>query len=185
MPRLHLVRHGHAAAGWDEERDPGLDLLGARQADAVGLALQQELSPRPIVSSPLRRAVETAGPLAARWNRPAAIDGAFGEIPSPTEDLALRQRWLRSALAGRWDQLDEAVEAWRRTLLAAVRTVEHDLVVFTHFVAINAVVSEATGDPAVTTFLPANASVTVVDVAPGDGAISLVQRGSEAATEVG
>lgn len=185
MARLHLVRHGHAAAGWGEDADPGLDPLGARQADAVGADLASSLSPRPIVTSPLARAQETAAPLAARWGSTPSVDPSFGEIPSPTDDLELRHRWLSSALSSRWTDLDEAVAAWRERLLAALRATEHDIVVFTHFVAINAVVGEADGDPAVTVFLPANASVTVIDVDGASGVISVVERGSEATPEVG
>ena len=33
--RLHLVRHGRAAAGWDDDADPPLDEVGQRQALAV------------------------------------------------------------------------------------------------------------------------------------------------------
>jgi hypothetical protein len=32
VTRLHLVRHGRAAAGWDTDPDPGLDDIGRRQA---------------------------------------------------------------------------------------------------------------------------------------------------------
>ena len=185
MPRLHLVRHGHAAAGWGQERDPGLDGVGARQADRAAAELHAELSPRRIVSSPLRRATETAGPLAARWDRPIEVVGAYGEIPSPTDDLALRQTWLSSALASNWADLDDDVTAWRSRLLAEARETAADQVVFTHFVAINALVAEATADSAVTVFLPANASVTVIDVDTGSGALRVVELGSEATTEVG
>ena len=66
MTRIHLVRHGRAAAGWDVDRDPGLDALGAQQAAAVAERLAP-LGPLEILSSPLRRCRETAGPLAAAW----------------------------------------------------------------------------------------------------------------------
>ena len=32
MLRIHLVRHGRAAASWAENLDPGLDQLGRSQA---------------------------------------------------------------------------------------------------------------------------------------------------------
>ena len=35
MPRLTLVRHGRAAAGWGDDLDPGLDDLGRAQAESV------------------------------------------------------------------------------------------------------------------------------------------------------
>jgi broad specificity phosphatase PhoE len=35
MPTLYLVRHGRAAARYDEDHDPGLDDIGRRQAQAA------------------------------------------------------------------------------------------------------------------------------------------------------
>jgi len=66
MPRLHLVRHGRAAAGWNVDPDPALDDLGQRQALEVAEKLTR-LGPLPVLSSPLRRCRETSQPLAARW----------------------------------------------------------------------------------------------------------------------
>lgn len=206
MPLLHLVRHGHAAAGWGEDPDPGLDDRGRGQARMVAARLAVALDPCALRTSPLARARQTAEPLADAWATEAVVDPAFGEIPSPTTDLAARSRWLRSALASRWDDLGDDVLAWRRRLLEAVRSTAVDTVVFTHFVAINAVVGEATMDPATTVFLPANTSVTVVEVSPtptpatppeltpfvpADGEppesvrVRVVSLGQEAAPEVG
>ena len=76
-------------------------------------------------------------------------------------------------------------EVWRSRLLAAVGEVAEDIVVFTHFVAINAVVAAAEDRAEVMVFAPANASVTVIDADPDSGALTVVARGSEAAPEVG
>jgi broad specificity phosphatase PhoE len=184
VPSLHLVRHGRAAAGWDQDADPGLDARGAAQAVLAAEALAAEVDARPIRSSPLRRARETAAPLAARWGVEVVVDAAFGEIPSPTLDLAARGAWLQWALGARWPELGPGVDAWREALLAAVRSIEVDTVAFTHFVAINAVVAAATADDAVTCFLPAHASITELWVEPDDGTVRVVQLGSEAAPDV-
>ena len=183
MPRVHLVRHARPAAGWDADPDPGLDQRGRAQAEALADRLSVELTPRPVRTSPLRRTQETAAPLAERWGTAATVDPAVTEIPSPTDDLAERKRWLDGMLPGRWDELDGAVDRWREGVLAAVRSIEVDAVVVTHFVAVNAVVAEALGRHDVCTFLPGHASVTVVDVG-ADGAIEVVSLGSEAAIDV-
>lgn len=186
MPRLHLVRHGQAAAGWGHHPDPGLDALGARQARDVAERLADAVDPAAIVTSPMRRAVETARPLVELWEQPAVVVPAFGEIPSPTGLPGEERRaWLSSALASRWGHLDDQVAAWRADLLAAARSVQEDTVAFTHFVAINAIVAEATADDAVTVFLPATTSVTEVEVDPGWGRLRVVALGSESAPEVG
>lgn len=189
MPRLHLVRHGHAAASWTDHLDPGLDDAGRAQAKAVAVDLARVLSARPVWSSPLLRTQETAAPLAAAWTTTIALDPAFGEIPSPSVDPGERGAWLASAMVSRWTDLGPAVDAWRQRLLDAVHAATGDVVVFTHFVAINAVVGAAEGRPEVMVFAPANGSVTVVDVDRGAGggapSLSVAARGSEATPEVG
>lgn len=185
MALLHLVRHGHAAAGWGTSFDPGLDELGQRQAEAVAARLAGTLEPCALRTSPLARARETAQPLERSWGVTATVDPAFGEIPSPTDDLRERAAWLSEALAADWDDLGDGVAAWRRTLLDAVSQIAADTVVFTHFVAINAVVGWATGERAATVFLPANASVTTVEIPHVGGVASVVALGGEATAEVG
>lgn len=183
--RLLLVRHGRAAASWDAAADPGLDELGRAQAESVAGELAELAAGCRIVSSPLRRARETAEPLARRWAAPVAIDPAFGEIPSPVPDLVARGAWLRTALAGTWDELDDGVARWRSSLVDAALRVEADTVAFTHFVAINALAGWASGSPKVTSFVPANASVTELEVVVGDAGpqLRVLRSGEEAPTE--
>ena len=71
VTRVHLVRHGRAAAGWDTDPDPGLDDVGRSQASATAIDLSAlESVEHDVVSSPLRRCRETAGFLLERWGRP-------------------------------------------------------------------------------------------------------------------
>lgn len=184
MPRLHLVRHGRAAAAWTDHLDPGLDHEGHAQARQVAADLGPALPTQPVWSSPLRRTQETAAPLAAAWSTDVVLAPAFGEIPSPSIEPGERGAWLASAMAAHWSDLGPEVASWRSRLLDAVRSAPADAVVFTHFVAINAVVAEAGDRPDVMVFAPANGSVTVVEV-DGGGDLVIVQRGGEATPRVG
>jgi broad specificity phosphatase PhoE len=92
--RLYLVRHGKAAAAFSEAPDPGLDVSGVAQAEAMAARLAP-LGPLPIVTSPLRRTRETAVPLETRWRYTARIEPTVGEIPSPMDDPVARGAWLR------------------------------------------------------------------------------------------
>ena len=56
-----MVRHGRAAAGFSEDADPGLDEIGHQQAIEAAQKLNSVL-PVAIISSPLKRALETAKP---------------------------------------------------------------------------------------------------------------------------
>lgn len=180
MARIYLVRHGRAAAGFDGHLDPGLDETGARQAQDAADALAP-LGPMQLVSSPLARALETAAPLAARWQRQPLIEERVAEIPSPTEDLTARSQWLRGVMRGNWTDVPE-LAAWRSRLLQCLHELTEDSVIFSHFIAINVAVGEASGDDRVVCFRPDYASITVVE---SDGRlISLVRRGDEAKTRI-
>ena len=166
MPTIVLVRHGRAAAGFGSHRDPGLDEVGRAQAEATaeGLAARFE-APVPIYSSPLKRAQETAAPLARRWGSEVVIEPRVAELPSPTEDLRERARWLLGVMAGKWTDLPEELLRWRREMIDCVLGFETDTVVFCHFIAINVVVGAATGGEELIVFRPDNGSVTEVQVA--------------------
>lgn len=180
MTVLHLVRHGRAAAGWDADPDPGLDRIGSVQAAAVADRLEG-LGPLTLVSSPLRRCRETAAPLAQRWSASPLIEPAVTEIPSP-EGVPMGERvdWLRAAMQGTWTDLGARYTAYRDGVVAALAALEHDAVVFSHFVAINAVIGAAIGDDRLVIRSLDNCSVTVVEMI--GGSLRLVEGGHEADT---
>jgi broad specificity phosphatase PhoE len=64
---------------------------------------------------------------------------------------------------------------WRDGILRSLVAHERDTAVFTHAVVISAVVGHVQRDDRVLGFLPANTSITVLDVI--DGVITLVERG--------
>lgn len=185
MPRVHLVRHGRAAAGWDTDPNPPLDELGKQQA----LEVAKHFSAGPtmqIISSPLLRCQQTAFPLATLWNADVGIEPAVAEIPSPSGyDLSNRVGWLRNAMAGTWSELakdsGETYARYRDSVVDAVAQLPTDTVVFSHFIAINVIVGHALGDDAMVIAHLDNCSVTVVDVEP-DGTITIVEMGREADT---
>jgi broad specificity phosphatase PhoE len=180
MTRLYLVRHGRAAAGWNTDADPGLDVIGQGQAEMVAEQLV-EAGPLLIESSPLRRCRETAAPLALLWDRPIAIEPRMAEIPSPEGvPMAERVEWLREAMHGTWADLGPRFTAFRDAVGASLRSRTSDAVVFSHFIAINAAIGLAVGDDRLVIRSLDNCSVTVVDVL--DGRLHLVEGGHEADT---
>lgn len=184
MTRVYMVRHGRAAAGWNVDPDPALDELGRRQSLAVASRLSS-LGPLPVLSSPLLRCQQTAFPLATTWKTDIVVEPKVGEIPSP-EGYALEDRveWLREAMAGTWSQVAERSGArytqYVDEIAARVASIQEDTVIFSHFVAINAVIGRATQNDAVMIASLDNCSVTTFDVT--GGALMLVQTGGEADT---
>lgn len=180
MTRVYLVRHGRAAAGWDTDMDPGLDELGREQSMGAARRLSP-LGPLAVVSSPLLRCQQTAFPLATAWRAEVAVEARVAEIPSPPGvAMADRVEWLRAAMGGTWAALGPEYVAFRDQVVAAIAGLAADTVVFSHFVAINAVIGAALGDDRLVIRSLDNCSVTVVDVV--DGALQLVEGGHEADT---
>ncbi|USQ93801.1 histidine phosphatase family protein [Caulobacter sp. RL271] len=188
MIRVHVIRHGRPASTWgDADGDPGLDEAGLAQAVAVAkeiLALPEAQRPTRVVSSPLRRCRETAAPLAAALGVEIIVDPRVGEIPTPAA-LSHEERpaWLRRAFEGRWDEIvgDLNYVAWTKSVAQAVRA-HGGAAVFSHFVALNAAVSAATGGAEVMAFRPDHCSRTVFDI-DGDRLI-LIEKGREARSQV-
>lgn len=175
--RIHLVRHGRAAAGWDRDSDPPLDDRGAEQAAQLAARLGP-LGPRPIVVSPMRRCRETAAPLAARWGVEPSIEVLVGEIPSPLGvPMVERVAWLRAVMARTWSELDDRYGAFRDGVVQRVAACAEDTVIVSHFVAINAVIGACLDDDRLLIRHLANASVTTIDVV--DGRLTLVHAGEE------
>ncbi len=181
MSKIHLVRHGKAAAGFGAHPDPGLDDTGRAQARAVAELLQHE-GPLPIYSSPLARAYETAEALAGLWEVDITIESRVAEIPSPTDDLAERAAWLSNAMQGSWEELGEQHQTWLAAIGECLREQAEDCVMFSHYVAINAAVGVATNDPRMRIFGPDNCSVTTIENT--DGALSVLSLGRTADTKI-
>lgn len=186
MPLIYMVRHGEAAASWDQDPDPGLSAKGLTQARSVADELARHL-PRPltILSSPLRRCRETAEPLAQIWQMQVKIEPRVIEVPSPVQDLKERHLWLRRIMLLDWPAADETTTAllpWRSQMREALQDLREDAVIFTHFIAINAMVSHAREDARVVNFMPDNCSVTVLR--SEEGKLELLEAGREMETQV-
>ncbi len=181
MIKIHLVRHGRAAAGFGSHKDPGLDDLGRAQAEAAARDLQA-LGPLPVFSSPLARARETAEPLAGIWQTAIQIEERIAEIPSPTDDLEERAAWLRDAMAGDWSDLPHNLQEWRTAIGECLLSATQDCVMFSHYVAINAAVGVATNDQRMRIFGPDNGSITTLVNA--DGVLRVETLGRTADTKI-
>ncbi|HAT08583.1 MAG TPA: histidine phosphatase family protein [Rhodobiaceae bacterium] len=188
MTRIYMIRHGKAAAGWDGDADPCLNKLGQAQAEAVSKKVQALVtSPLPIYCSPLKRCQETAAPLAAAWGVAPQIEDGVGEIPPPLEDLTARTNWLRRVMAGTWEGLySDAVSVesgidfrrWNENVVSTLNAFKGPaVVIFSHFVALNAAYCAATGAADVVSFAPENCSLSIFNT---DGtSLSLVTQGEE------
>ena len=182
MAIVRLVRHGRAAAGWDTDPDPGLDELGIEQAQTVGEDLRRAEA-AVVLTSPMRRCIETSAYYAGPAGVDVIVDAAVTEIPAPLGvEMAGRADWLRRVMVGKWSELDERYATYRNSVVERVRKCHDGTIVFSHFVAINAVIGAALGDDRLVIRRLGNCSVTTMEVI--DGEISLIEGGREADTLV-
>lgn len=182
MTRILLVRHGEAAAEWGQHQDPGLSELGREQAAKSAGDLAPQVDPRwQLLSSPKMRARETAEPLVKISGLPVRIDAVFREVPAPVP-MAQRKTWLRQFMQQQWTDQPEELWQWRRAIVDTLCSLSQPTVIFTHFLVINAVVSEAQDRGEVLCFWPDNASIT--ELVLEDGRLGLVSLGRSLQTRV-
>ena len=174
MARLFLIRHGEPEAAWGgDQDDPGLSERGRAQADGAAEALSRE-GALAVLSSPMRRCLETAAPYLRRVGLDApAIRPDFGEVATPagTRDrrawLMENFPWRPGAAARAWAAASPELRAWREGVLAAVGDIGADTAVFTHFIASNVIVGAAMQSPHTIAFRPHYASITELEVRDG------------------
>jgi broad specificity phosphatase PhoE len=176
-----MVSQGRAAAGWDTALDPELDELGHAQAREVADQLQS-LQLGNIITSPLLRCQQTAEPLGLKWNVVPQVFAEVSEIPSP-KGVAMSDRivWLRQAMQGTWSDLGADYVAYRDCITEFVRGIQTDAVIFSHFIAINAVIGGVLGDDRLVIRSLDNCSITIFE-SDTTGNLSLTQGGHEADT---
>jgi broad specificity phosphatase PhoE len=164
---LYLVRHGRAQSGV-EELDPGLDAIGASQAGHVAEALASSGAKR-LVCSPLRRARETAAPIAALLGLSPEICEDISEVFPPDMQSDARRAMLGPFLSGLWSRQSPELREWReRTVRALVSFGGGEpVIVVSHFVAISAAIGASTDDDRISPCALANASITRMEVTGG------------------
>ncbi|KCZ96773.1 phosphoglycerate mutase [Hyphomonas polymorpha PS728] len=177
---IFLIRHGEAAASWGDHPDPGLSDLGKGQAEAASEILTK-LGATSAITSPMQRCRETAQPFEARTGLTARVVPDVSEISTP-DGIEDRVSWLRELMAGTWTQAGPDLAAWRHKMSETVSGLPEGTAVFSHFVAINALVGALESDDRVTVFRPGHCSVTRLE--RRGGVLRVAEYGSESATRV-
>jgi broad specificity phosphatase PhoE len=129
----------------------------------------------------MKRCRETAEPFEKRSGARATIEPRVSEVVAPA-GVTDRRSWLREnfpwdegVARRRWNAVDPALLAWRDSVVGAMLELKQDSAVFSHFIAINALASEATRSSDTIVCVPGYASITEFVVR--DGALELVRLG--------
>lgn len=191
---LYIVRHADAIPGPEEIIPSGvyddlpLSRVGREQAQALAERLSK-VGFDAIYSSPLRRCLETAAPLAESLHMtPIVIEdlkeirlGEVRPIPKDGKDLDLLYQALQArqvdivriaAETGNWDSIpgSEPSRVFRKRVVDAIDDIAHKhtgerVLIFAHGGVVNAYAAEVIGLEKDFFFPAANTSITVVRVA--------------------
>jgi 2,3-bisphosphoglycerate-dependent phosphoglycerate mutase len=173
--QLLLIRHGETARVESETglADPELTPHGRHQAVLLADWLLANERLDHLVVSPLRRARQTAAPLAQRFSMDPEVVQELAEFDAnssryiPMEEMkATRDPRLLAMVEGRWDDFDAEVdpERFRRTILAAFGTLTdahpgRNVAVVCHGAVINAYLGDVIGTPRLLWFEPRYTSI--------------------------
>ncbi len=129
----------------------------------------------------MQRCRETAQPFEARAGLTARVMPEVSEIATP-EGTGDRVAWLRGLMAGTWTEAGEEFVTWRHTMLDTVSALPDGMAVFSHFVAINALVGYIQESKAEAALDAGHCSVTRLE--RRGGVLRVAEYGSESATRV-
>jgi probable phosphoglycerate mutase len=170
--------------------DPGLAALGIEQSARIPAALAGDVIDA-LYSSPSRRAVETATPLAAALGMDVTLEPGIAEFdvddPSyvPVEELRASRdpRWL-ALLAGDLYSVGVDPAAFRERVVEAVERIAaaHPggrAVLFTHSGTVNAVAGHVLGQSSAIWFAPSYCSISRIAISRTgrSGVVSLNETG--------
>lgn len=142
MTRVFYVRHGHPAPAVSRmEPDPSLSPLGLPQAQAAADLLRSSVERPQVLSSPFRRALQTATVIGERLGVAVVIHPGLSEIGGAgNADQETRERvsnlWRAGDRAARHpdgETLGEALDRFATVLKCAIQASPgHDLVLVSH-----------------------------------------------------
>lgn len=189
MTKIYIVRHGEAAASWGEDIDPPLSEKGRQQASEAAHSIAKlipDMNGVQCISSPIKRAHETAGFFSESQKKAIVIEPRVAEIPSPGKTLKDRMPWLREVMRSDWNTLSPELTQWRQDCIDFVLSLQADSVIFSHYIAINVLIGHCQKDDRVISYHPDNCSIHQFEVSQTENgrALSIIELGTQASTRI-
>ena len=164
-----FIRHAEASSSWGDHHDPGLSDTGKAQSKKlINRPELKQLDDYSFISSPKLRAVETARPLAQKFKKELIIENIFTEIPSPNIEPENKQEWLKNILQMNKNDLPENIAKWKDNIISKTKAFSQDSVIFTHFMVINALLSELNSETKLLYFYPDYTSIVKITIEDGE-----------------
>ena len=164
-----FVRHGEAESSFGTHPDPGLSKNGLAQSlKLIGHHDLQSLEEFIFISSPKLRAIETAKPIANKFNKTIKIDKTFIEIPTEKIQFSQKQEWLNQIVKKEKTQLPKDIKLWEKNIFSKLQEIKKSTIIFTHFMVINSVLSELAKSKRIIYFYPGYTSLTKITKVDGE-----------------
>ena len=164
-----FIRHAEASSSWGDHPDPGLSDYGITQSKKlINRSELIKLDDYSFISSPKLRAINTARPLAKKFKKDLIIENTFTEIPSSNIERENKQDWLKNILHMNKNDLPENVAKWKDNIISKTKAFSKNSVVFTHFMVINALLSELNSENKLLYFYPDYTSIVKITIEDGE-----------------
>ena len=163
-----FIRHAEASSSWGDHPDPGLSDNGITQSKKLVHRHElKQLNDYSFISSPKLRAMDTARPLAKKFKKELIIENIFTEIPSSNIEPKNKQEWLKNILQMNKSELPENIAKWKDNIISKTKEFSQDSLVFTHFMVINALLSELNSETKLLYFYPDYTSIIKISIEDG------------------
>ena len=158
-----FVRHGEAESSFGTHQDPALSKNGLTQSlKLIEHNELQSLEKFAFISSPKLRAIETAKPIANKFNKEIKIDETFIEIPTEDIEMNKKQEWLKQIVRKERNQLPNNIKLWEKNIFEKVKSFHQSTIIFSHFMVINSILSTLSNNKNLLYFYPDYTSVTKI-----------------------
>ena len=158
-----FVRHGEAESSFGTHPDPALSKNGIKQSlKLIEHNELQSLEEFIFISSPKLRAIETAKPIANKFDKKIDIDETFIEIPSDNIEINQKQDWLKQIVEKEKNQLPDTIKLWEKNIFEKIKSFHQNTIIFSHFMVINSILSTLSNNKNLLFFYPGYTSVTKI-----------------------
>ena len=158
-----FVRHGEAESSFGTHPDPALSKNGVEQSlKLIHHDQLQSLEDFIFISSPKLRAIETARPIANKFNKEIKIDETFIEIPTENIEMDQKQNWLKQLVQKEKKQLPDQIKTWDKNIFEKIRSFNQNTLIVSHFMVINSILSTLSNNKNLLYFYPGYTSVTKI-----------------------
>ena len=158
-----FVRHGEAESSFGTHPDPALSKNGVEQSlKLIHHDQLQSLEDFIFISSPKLRAIETARPIANKFNKEIKIDETFIEIPTENIEMDQKQNWLKQLVQKEKKQLPSNIKLWEKNIYEKIKGFRQNTIIFSHFMVINSILSTLSNHNHLLYFYPGYSSITKI-----------------------